>query len=199
MLHPNRVLRQDRGEFAAGQTTGGCSDWIYGDHWFGPTRLSLLDLTNKRVINTIEVRGMYEGARDKEHGFPIPFQVPDGSYYVPHPNENKEGLPKVLNLRDLTGQGVAGQFVLFEYEACAISLTTVLGYSRKSDRAVQYGVEMLTENRKPVVVSWVEQVFGEKPIRPGHWDFTWEPGHGAEGSVHEKVSFDPAKQVFVRR
>jgi len=197
MLNPNRVLRQDRGTFAAGHTTGGCSDWVYGDHWYGPTRLSLLDLTNKRLINTIEIRGMYEGATD--HGFPIPFLVQNGSYYVPKVNENNEGAPKILNLRDLTGEGVVGQFVLFEYEACAISLTTVLGYGPKSDRAVQYGVERRTESGKSKGVPWVQQVFGAKPIRPGHWDFTWEPGHGAEGSVHEQVSFDRAKQVFVQK
>ncbi len=199
MVHPHRILRQDRGEFATGHTTGGCSDWIYGDHWFGPTRLSLLDLTGKRIINTIEVRGMYEGATDNEHGFPIPFQVPNGSYYVPRPDENKEGVPKILNLRDLTGEGVAGQFVLFEYEACAISLTSLLGYSRRSDRAVQYGVKTSTEDGQSVVRSWVEQVFGEKPVSPGHWDFIWWPGHGVDGSVHERVSFDPAKQMFVSR
>jgi hypothetical protein len=125
--------------------------------------------------------------------------VQNGPYYVPRVNTNKEGLPKILNLRDLTGEGVAGQFVLFEYEACAISLTTVFGFSPKSDRAVQYGVETLNESGKPEVVPWVEQVFGEKPIGPGHWDFTWEPGHGADGAVHEEVSFDPAKQVFVRK
>jgi hypothetical protein len=89
--------------------------------------------------------------------------------------------------------------VLFEYEACAISLTTVLGYSPKSDRAVQYGVERPTESGKSEIVPWVEQVFGAKPVRPGHWDFTWQPGHGAEGSVHEQVSFDRKKQVFVKQ
>jgi hypothetical protein len=192
MLHPTRVVRQESGGL-------GCADWVYGDHWYGPTRLSLFDVTNKKLINTIEIRGMYEGAEEKDHDFPIPFLVQNGSYYVPRVGSDKEGAPIILNLRDLTGEGVAGQFVLFEYEACAISLTTVLGYSPKSDRAVQYGVERLTETGKPEVVPWVEQVFGAKPIRPGHWDFTWKPGHGAEGSVHEQVSFDRQKQVFVKQ
>lgn len=187
MLHPTRVVRRESGDL-------GCADWVYGDHWYGPTRLSLFDSTNKRLINTIEIRGMYEDA-----GFPIPFLVANGNYYVPRVSANKEGVPVILNLRDLTGEGIAGQFVLFEYEACAISLTSVLGYSPKSDRAVQYGVERPTESGKPEVVPWVEQVFGAKPIRPGYWDFTWEPGHGAEGSVHERVSFDRKKQVFVEK
>ncbi len=142
MVHPRKVVRQESGD-------GGCSDWVYGDYWHGPARLSLLDLEKKRIVNTIEIRGMYEGSQEPDHSFPIPFLVPRGSYFVPRVNQNKEGTPKILNLRDLTGEGVAGQFVLFEYEACSISLTTVLGYSGKSDRAVQYGVEMINEDGKP--------------------------------------------------
>jgi hypothetical protein len=192
MLHPKRVVRQESGGL-------GCADWVYGDHWHGASRLSLLDMTNKRLINTVEIRGMYEGADEPDHSFPIPFLVPNGSYYVPQVSKNKEGAPIILNLRDLTGEGVAGQFVLFEYEVCTISLTSVLGYSPGSDRAVQYRVETTTESGKPEVTLWVEQVFGAKPIRPGHWDFNWQPGHGADGVVHEQVSFDQAKQVFVRK
>ncbi len=132
---------------------------------------------------------MYEGD-DIEHSFPIPFLVSNGLYYVPRVNENKEGLPKILNLRDLTGEGVAGQFVLFEYVACTISLTTAVGYSPHSDRAVQYQVETFAEDLKPNLVSWIEQVFGVKPLRPGHWDFNW---------AHVEVTFDRTRQVFVEQ
>jgi hypothetical protein len=51
--------------------------------------------------------------------------------------------PKIRNLRDLTGEGYAGQFVLFEYEFCGNALTSVLGYSQVYDQAVQYQVEVL--------------------------------------------------------
>lgn len=169
MFHPKRVVRAESGDL-------GCADWVYGDHWYGPTQLSLLDLTNKRLINTIEVRGMYEGSGEKEHGFPIPFVVSNDFYYVPQVNKNKEGAAKILHLKDFTGEGVAGQFVLFEYEVCSVNLTTVLGYSRKSDRAVHYGVETVSESGKPETTLWIAQVFGAKPVRPGHWEFhlgTW--------------------------
>lgn len=192
MLHPKRLVRKEAGDF-------GCADWVYGDHWYGPTRLSLVDLVKKRLINTVEILGMYDGAQEPEHDFPIPFLVSNGFYYVPGVNGDDEGTPRILNLRDLTGEGVAGQFVLFEFEVCSISLTSALGYSRKSDRAVQYGVETLNQDGKPEIVPWVEQVFGRKPDRPGHWDFNWQPGHGVDATVPEEVSFDPAKQVFVRQ
>lgn len=198
MLDPHRVVRREVGG-------GGCSDWVYGDHWYGPARLSLLNSTTRKIINTIEIHGMYEGAQDPEHGFPIPFLVRNGSYYVPQAEKipevksGKEGVPKLLNLRDLTGEGVAGQFVLFEYEACAISLTTVVGYSPHTDRAVQFEVETPLDGGRRTVTSWVEQVFAYPPSPPGRWDFTWEPGHGADGSVHERVSFDRTRQLFVRK
>jgi hypothetical protein len=41
MLHPERVL-----------SAGSCADSVYGDHWFGPTRLSLIDLAAMTIINT---------------------------------------------------------------------------------------------------------------------------------------------------
>jgi hypothetical protein len=192
MLHPERVVRQKSGE-------GGCAEWVYGDHWYGPARLSLLDLTNKRLINTVQIQGMYEGTEEKDPGFPIPFLVQNGVYYVPHISEKEEGAPIILNLKDLTGEGVAGQFALFECEVCGINLTSALGYSPKSDRAVQYGVDAITVSGKPGPALWAEQVFGAKPVRPGHWDFTWAPGHGVDDVVHERVSFNREQQIFVRK
>ena len=42
-------------------------------------------------------------------------------------------------------------------------------------------------------------IFGRQTVSPGHWDFTWEPGHGANRKIHEQVSFDPVNQLFVDR
>jgi len=188
MLHPDRVIRQG---------DPSCSDSVYGDHWYGPARLSLIDLSNRKLMNTVEIRGLYEGADEEEHGFPIPFRVSSDFYYVPQIGKNKEGAPKLLNLHDLTGEGVAGQFVPFEYEACGAALTTALGYSVKTDAAAQFQVEISEQGGKTEVVSWVPLLFSEKAVRPGQWSFTWEPGHGADGWIHEEVSFDPARQLFV--
>jgi hypothetical protein len=186
MLHPKRVMRQ-----------ADTCDWVYGDHWYGPTRLSLVDWRNKTLINTIEIRGLYEGSDEPEHGFPIPFHVSNAYYYVPQINKNKEGVPRILNLRDLTGERVVGQFVLFEFDTCTSALTTVLGYSDRTDTAVQFQIEISEPGEKTEVVSWVPHLFREKPIRPGYWNFTWEPGHGADCWIHEQVTFDPVRRLFV--
>jgi hypothetical protein len=186
MLHPERVIRE-----------GTCADSVLGDHWYGPTRLSLIDRAKTRIINTIEIRRRDEKANEGEHKFPIPFYVSNQFYYVPRINGRNEGTPVILNLRDLTGEGVMGQFVLFDYAACGISQTTVLGYSRSVDAAVQYRVEEISQGGNASVESWVGPTFGEKPIRPGYWNFTWDPGHGCFCTIHEQVSFDPTRQLFV--
>ena len=87
----------------------------------------------------------------------------------------------------------------FEYEFCGTPLTSVLGYSRVSDRAVLYPVEVLGSDDTVNVDNWVATIFGRQPVSPGHWDFTWEPGHGANRKIHEQVTFDSAGQFFVDR
>ena len=192
MQHPEKTLRNidHPGELY-------CGDSVYGDHWYGPTRLSLVDTAKDEILNTIEVRDFFEHPEDVEHSFPIPFLVPNDFYSVPRPNSRNEGTPKILNLSDLTGEGYAGQFVLFEHEVCGTALTSVFGYSRVFDMAVQYRVEVLEGNETPSFDTWVATIFGRKPVSPGLWDFTWEPGHGANVTIHEEVSFDGARQLFV--
>jgi hypothetical protein len=111
---------------------------------------------------------------------------------VPHVDGKHEGKPNILALRDLTGDGLADEFVLFMYGACGIVDTSVLGYSRLSDLAMQYPVEIVPEQKL-----WVEQVFAIKPRRSGYWDFAWRPAHGSDDYIHEEVSFDSARQMFV--
>ena len=174
-----------------------CGDPVYGDHWFGPARLSLVDLSRHALVNTIEIRDFFEHFDDEEHTFPIPFFVSNEFYHVPSPNAEKEGTPRILNLSDLTGEGYAAQFVLFEHEVCGTALTSVLGYSRVYDLAVQYHVEVLSEKDTPSLDTWVPTIFGRKPVRPGYWNFMWEPGRGANVTIHEDVSFDRVRQLFV--
>ncbi|HWC99984.1 MAG TPA: hypothetical protein VG456_24660 [Candidatus Sulfopaludibacter sp.] len=191
MLHGKKVVRQ--GDL-------GCSDLLYGDHWYGPTRLSLVDLPHLTLINTVEIRGLYEGSDDDEHGFPIPFYVSkDESYFVPRSDKNGEGTPNILNLQDLTGEGVVGQFALFEYEACGVSLTTVLGYSRNTDTAKQFRVEVVEPGAKTELLTWIPHLFSEKPFQPGHWNITWDPGHGCDCTIHEEVTFDVSRRLFVAK
>jgi hypothetical protein len=75
----------------------------------------------------------------------------------------------------------------------------VLGYSRLSDRVVQYPIEVVHGTQKSEIKVWIEHVFSTKPIRPGQWDLIWDPGHGAQAQIHDQVSFDRLRQQFVDR
>ncbi len=178
-------------------TWDSAADLLYGDHWFGPTFLSLIDPSNARLINTVRIRPDQESLDDR--GFAVPFFTYDGPYYVPHPDKDRRGTPLLLHLQDLTGEGVAGQFVLFDYVASGIAAGSVLGYSSRSDTALQYPVESTQNKFNPVVKNWAIQVFGTRPSRAGYWKLTWEAGHGDSEWIDEDVRFDPARQLFVEK
>jgi hypothetical protein len=175
---------------------GYCGDAVYGDNWVGPTRLSLVDPVNQKLLNTIDIMGP-AFLRDAADSFRLPFLVGDGYYHVPQMNSNNEGKPTILYLQDLSGDGLAAEFVLFMYGACGIAETGVFGYQKQSDQVVPYLVEVQDGSGQSKTRQWVSQIFARKPIRPGLWDFTWEPGHGADSTIREQVSFDNLRQLFV--
>jgi hypothetical protein len=188
MTAPRRVM----------STWDSASDFLYGDHWFGPTFLSLIDPSAARLINTVTIHPNQESPDDRG-GFTIPFFTNNAFYYVPHPDKDGKGKPLLLRLEDLTGEGVAGQFVLFDHVASGIAAGSVLGYSSRSDTAVQYAVERTQNRFAPVVQLWAVEVFDRKPLGAGHWKFTWEAGHGEWEWIDEEVHFDTGRQLFVEK
>lgn len=171
-------------------------DYLYGDHWVGRAFVSLVDPARMKLINTIEVLSNYARAQD---GFFVPFRTHNYSYFVPKPDAEGLGTPWLLNLQDFTGEGVAGQFALYDHVVSGISTGTVLGYSQKADRAVQYSIERTSGQFLPVVSLWAEQVFSSKPERAGQWRFTWEAGHGDFSWTDVEIHFDPIVQKFIER
>jgi hypothetical protein len=171
-----------------------CGTSVHGsDVYVGPTRLSLVDSATPRLINTVKILGRGSDGQGTEDSFLLPALVSNDYYYVPHLNSSGRGVPQILHLQDLTGSGTAAEFVLFMYDACGIASTSVLGYQTRSDRVVQYHVQVNGAGTD----LWVEQVFATKPVAPGHWNFSWGPGHGSDDIIHEDVRFDRNKQMFV--
>lgn len=166
-----------------------CATWVTGDYWEGPARVSLVDSASQRLINTVNVQ---------DSPFHIPFRVGGRYYMVPGVTGEGRGKPRLLDLRDLTGDGAAAEFPLYEYVACGIVSAAVFGYSGAKDQVLQYSVEVRRGNTPPKVELWVDQVFARKPVRPGVWDFRWSPGHGDDAWYHEQVHFDPKRQMFVQ-
>jgi hypothetical protein len=190
MLNPKRAV--------PGTRDGSCSDSLYGDHWYGPTRLSLMNPASGRPINTIEIRSALADA-DEPDSFSVPFFTQNGPYFVTNPNADGWGEPRILHLRDMTGEGRDLQFALFDHLFCGTANTAAFGYSVKTDRVVHYNVETAGGDGKTATIQWVAKIFRAKPDRPGYWKFDWDPGHGADLVIHEEVSFDPKRQLFVQK
>jgi hypothetical protein len=188
MQDPKRVVRPSG--------IGYCGDIVEGDHWIGPARLSLVDSNLENIINTVRISSREVSESDD---IPIPFWVSNNYWIIPSPGPNREGRPKILALRDLTGEGFANQFVLFLYDACGIVSTSVVGYSKQMDRVLQYRVELSEKGENPHSDFWIEQVFARPPMAPGRWKVTWSPHHGVDDVVTDDLSFDKARQVFVDR
>ena len=188
MEHPESSLRSDW-----------CGDAVYGDSWVGPARVSLIDRRRRKILNTIAVEGD-ETAGIPRGQFRIPFLLGPSFYHVPQRDSAGEGKPVLLHLVDLTGDGLAVEFVLFQYVACGLVDTAVFGYQSGSDRVLRYPVELIEDGQKPQLRSWVLQLFAHRQASPGRWDFRWGPGHGEEGfTFHEVAWFDRARQRFVTR
>jgi peptidyl-prolyl cis-trans isomerase A (cyclophilin A) len=182
MLHPTR--HSGSREY--------CGTTVDGDYWEGPANLSLMDSTGPRILSTVAIAGR------GEKSFRLPFFVSNTYYNVPQPNAEKKGVPEILHLQDLNGDGVPSEFVLFMYDACGMVSTGVLGYDSRADRVLQYPIEVQNANGSHLGL-WAEQIFAAKSVRPGYWNFTWAPGHGADYQIHEEVSFDAVRQTFIEK
>jgi hypothetical protein len=152
-IHPDRELvlwmispkKNDRGAFSESNLYS-CPEMTLGSYYSGPTRISLMDSSAKRMIDTINLRSSYE-----EDSFDVPYRILADSYYlVPGGKRGQEGKPKLLALRDFNGDGLPLEIAFFEAEACGAVMTTLIGYNPKQDRVIQYQVELRTTTQKEI-------------------------------------------------
>jgi hypothetical protein len=176
LIHGNRELvlwmvapvKHDRGEFAPNDGYS-CPEETLGSYYSGPTRISLVDSESGRSINTISI--LHDG--QTEDSFDIPYRILPGYYYqVPGKPPGVEGKPALLALRDLNGDGLALETAFYEKQSCMGLPITLIGYSRKRDRVIQYPVQLRRgESARPETMLWVDYLFAESPASPGHWVF----------------------------
>jgi hypothetical protein len=162
-----------------------CGDFVYGDSWEGLTRVSLIDPVARSVVNTVEI------GRTQ-----LPYHVGRSYYYVPRLGKDQEGTPRLLHLKDFTGEGRAAQFPLFIYDACGIASASLYGYRPAKDRVVRYEIEVIERGKKNTTSS-ASVIFSSRAVRPGYWSFEWDPGHGSDVTYREIVRFDPKRQIFM--
>jgi hypothetical protein len=171
-----------------------CPERTRGHHYIGPTRVSLVEPATKRVLNTVPIHP-YE-----EDSFDVPYRiVPDYYYRVPGAKPGEEGTPKLLDLRDFNGDGLPLEAAFYEAQACMGLLTTLVGYSPKQDRVVQYPVDLRVIGDGPARTStktWADYLFSYKPVSPGRWLYEIDY-RGRAGSLDAyDIRYDSARERF---
>lgn len=171
-----------------------CPDFTRGNHYSGPTRVSLIDEPSGKIINTVRVTSNPDDDR-----FDIPFLIERRYYTVPQLTQGKQGRPRILSLEDLNGDGKPLEFVFYDAIACMGLSTALFGYSERQDKVIQYPVDLTSLNglrRADRVELWPDYLFEKKPIAPGKWKFSIDySGRGGCIDSYE-VSYSPSAERF---
>jgi len=171
-----------------------CPDQTMGHYYQGRTFVSLIDLQNSRVINTVAVVGEWS----QEQTFYVPYKIRGYFYHVDGPlDKNNEGKPKLLWLKEYNGDGEALEFALFDAYNCTIVETTLFGYSKSRDRVIQYPIHLIQHEGATVTVRdspWLDRFMLQKPIKPGLWK--WQYQYHKGGLTHFELRFNAAKEMF---
>jgi len=171
-----------------------CPDATRGSYYSGPTRVSLINSATGAIINTIKIG-------DDDDGFDLPYAIRKGNYYrvSARVGPTVEAKPNIIWLKDYNGDGRALEFALFEAEACMGLQTTLIGYSEKQDRVINYSIRIdVTEEGKQTqeVSTWADYLFNEKPQQPGYWKYEIDY-RGRAGSLDKwEVRYNAAKEQF---
>jgi hypothetical protein len=213
--HPNRALvlwmesfeRHDRHPNRPDKDYSySCPEFATGSGYYhGPTRISLIDTSSNKAINAVKLL-----SPEGEDSFDVPFRIAKelwkkpGYYEVPGPLVHGEGKPALLALRDYNGDGQALEAAFFVAEACMGLPTTLIGYSIRQDRVIQYEVDFCSMDEdgktKAPAARWVDYLFAKPPIRPGYWKYTIDySGRTVDGNGLEKfeIRYDAKHERFV--
>jgi hypothetical protein len=190
MLRPSKHPRE-------GDEIYTCPEETRGSYYTGPLRVSLFDMSTRRLVNTLKITQEYADDADE---FDIPYRIHAGGYYhVGGAREGAEGRPTIMWLRDYNGDGRALEFALFDAQACMGLETTLVGYSEKQDRVIQYTVmlEATAEGKKmKQALKWVDYLFSKKPAAPGRWEYEIDY-RGRAGTLDRyAVRYDGAAERF---
>lgn len=172
-----------------------CPDYTRGSYYSGPTRVSLVNSATGVFINTLSVKD------DAEETFDLPYAIRRGYYYpVATPFRNGvETKPTIIGLKDYNGDGKALEFALFNAQACMGLDTTLIGYSQKQDRVIQYPIHLeVREGAKHSSSDsfWADYLFNKKPVRPGYWKYEIDY-RGRAGSLDKwEVRYNRVQERF---
>jgi len=172
-----------------------CPDYSRGSYYSGPARVSVINSATNNIINTITVK------EDDGDSLDLPYAIRRGYYYrvASSTRTGVEAKPTIMWLKDYNGDGKALEFALLDAQACMGLNTTLIGYSEKQDRVIQYPVELeVIEGSKHshIVTMWADYLFNKKPQRPGHWKYEIDY-RGRAGTLDKwEVQYNPAQERF---
>jgi hypothetical protein len=175
-----------------------CPEYTRGNYYTGPTRVSLVDPQTHRVINTVKVS---QESGDGTDEFDVPYKIRSDYYYhVEGVPKETEGKPAIMWLRDYNGDGKAWEFALFDAQACMGLGTTLIGYSERQDKVIQYqthlNVNDSTGKHSTMTEYWIDYLFSKKPTRPGSWKYEIDyRGRGGSLAKYE-IHYDKQAERF---
>ena len=201
-IHPDRALilwlvRPKKNPREAPDDVYSCPENTRGSYYSGPTRVSLVNPKTHLVINTVKVVEEY---MDNADSFDIPYQIKAGMYYhVGGVPTEKEGKPTIMWLRDYNGDGRSFEFALFDALACMGLQTTLIGYSERQDKVIQYAVQLKVKGDDENVTRvshWCDYLFSKKPSGPAFWKYEIDY-RGRAGSLDKyEVRYDSTAEMF---
>lgn len=175
-----------------------CPEQTRGSYYTGATRVSLVDPQSRRVINTVKISPEPGEGADE---FDLPYNIRSDYYYhVEGVLKETEGKPTIMWLKDYNGDGKAWEFALFDAQACMGLATSLIGYSERRDKVIQYRTHLVVNDskgkRSATTESWTDYLFSEKPERPGSWKYEIDY-RGRGGSLDKyEIHYDKQAERF---
>lgn len=171
-----------------------CPEYTRGSYYSGATRVSLVDPQTHKVINTVKIS-------QETDEFDIPYNIRSDFYYhVEGVPKETEGKPTIIWLRDYNGDGKAMEFALFDAQACMGLATTLIGYSERQDKVIQYQTHLVVsdskQKRSTTTEDWTDYLFSKKPASPGSWKYEIDY-RGRGGSLDKyEIHYDKQAERF---
>lgn len=172
-----------------------CPDHTRGSYYSGLAKVSLINTSTNQTINTLEVKGFDIDGPNPE--VDLPYLIRAGySYEVPNGSPRIERKPQIMALKDYNGDGKAYEFALFDAHACMGLGTSLIGYSQRRDRVIQYPV-VTSAPEGTSIIYWFDYLFSKKSISPGRWRY--EIDYRGRGGTLDKfdVRYDKQTETFV--
>jgi hypothetical protein len=170
-----------------------CPDQSRGSYYSGPTRVSLVDSGTNSIINTLKI------SEEGEESFDLPYAIRKGYYYRVDSVKRGEAKPTIIWLRDYNGDGKTLEFAFFDAVACMGLQTTLVGYSVKQDRVIQYPIKLEViegKKRSSRTSLWADYLFNKQPRRPGYWKYDIDY-RGRAGTLDKwEVRYNAAQERF---